>query len=53
MRAYSAFERLRLEGGGRGDVSFCPVKHEETLYSLLNVVISKGLSCMHLSSVQE
>jgi len=53
MRVCSAFGRLRLEGGGHGDELFCSVKHEENFLSLLNVVISKGLSCMHLSCVQE
>jgi len=49
----TAFRKLILDGRGRGDESFCPVKEEENLFSLLNVVISKGLCCMNLSSVQE
>jgi len=53
MRPCSAFERLSLEGGGHGDESFCPVKDEENHFSLLNVVIFKELSSMHLRCVQE
>jgi len=51
MRVCSVFEGLRLEGGGHGDESLCSVKHEERIFSLLRVLMSKEMSCMHLSCV--
>jgi len=34
MRAFSAFGRLSLEGGGHGDELFCSVKHEGFFFTL-------------------
>jgi hypothetical protein len=52
IRACSVLERFSFECGGLGDESFCSVKHRG-FCSLLRVLVSKGLSCMHLSSVKE